>query len=816
MRAVRAAWSRARADLRASRRTAIALIVVAGLAGGVVLAAAAGAHRTWAALPELLAYHQPEDAVVFLEGGLSAAEQEELFAQVADLPMVVDASRTAIVPLTELGPGGEALESELTARVVLDGPSYDRLARPLIVAGRHPRPDQAEEVAVDESLAARRGLEPGDGLEVRLEPGGPPLRLTVTGVERQPYDISAGTGAEAAPAGAHEGDDLYLTPAFWDRHRPGTVTDGVTPDSVAPDSVAMAVWLEEGAAGVDAFTEAAATVADESVLFVEPGAQDLEGVPALQRAIDVQAAALAAFAALGAVATVVILGQALSRQVVLDAADRRTLTALGMTRAQLVGAGLVRTGLIGIGAGVLAVMVAVALSPLAPIGLARRAELDPGVEVDGAVLAPGAVLLVVSLTAWGLVAAVGATRPWDPLGRSPGTTAAPSRLAERLARGNLPVPLVTGVRMALGPGQGQASVPVRTAVAGVVVGIAGVTAALVFGASLGRLLDQPELRGWNWDAAVGEYDTAEAAAEGATLLAANPDVAQFSGFVHGPMTVDGADVEVAAVTTDHGLVSSPVVTGQHPAGPGEVAFGPATLERLGKDVGDDVELALAGGPAVTARIVGTLIPPAVLVPGMTLGSGGVVTYEGALQVLSEVLGDVPPDRYLVRLRPGADEPAALARLSADFGDAVLGPTSTSDLENLRRVQDLPVALATLIGALGLATLAHALIVGVRRRRRDLAVLKAVGFRRGQVRAAVAWQATSLAGVAVLVGLPIGLLAGGWAWTLVVERLGASTATAVPLSAVVAAGAVVLVANLVAAGPGRAAARTPSAAVLQAE
>ncbi len=467
MRAVHAAWSRARAELRASRRTAIALIVVAGLAGGVVLAAAAAARRTWAALPELLAYHQPEDAVVFLEGGLSAAEQEELFAQVADLPMVVDASRTAIVPLTELGPGGEALESELTARVVLDGPSYDRLARPLIVAGRHPRPDQAEEVAVDESLAARRGLEPGDGLEVRLEPGGPPLRLTVTGVERQPYDISAGTGAEAAPAGAHEGDDLYLTPAFWDRHRPGTVTDGVTPDSVAPDSVAMAVWLEEGAAGVDAFTEAAATVADESVLFVEPGAQDLEGVPALQRAIDVQAAALAAFAALGAVATVVILGQALSRQVVLDAADRRTLTALGMTRAQLVGAGLVRTGLIGIGAGVLAVMVAVALSPLAPIGLARRAELDPGVEVDGAVLAPGAVLLVVSLTAWGLVAAVGATRPWDPLGRSPGTTAAPSRLAERLARGNLPVPLVTGVRMALGPGQGQASVPVRTAVAGV-------------------------------------------------------------------------------------------------------------------------------------------------------------------------------------------------------------------------------------------------------------------------------------------------------------------------------------------------------------
>ncbi|MDQ3353886.1 MAG: ABC transporter permease [Actinomycetota bacterium] len=610
-----------------------------------------------------------------------------------------------------------------------------------------------------------------------------------------------------ASAGGTEGDDLYLTPAFWKRHA----------DSIATEGVTMAVWLEEGGASVDAFAaEAATKVVDESILFVEPGAQDLVGVPALQRAIDVQAAALAAFAALAAVATIVILGQALSRQVVLDAGDRRTLSALGMTRAQLVGTSLVRTGLIGMGAGVLAVAVAVALSPLAPIGLARRAELDPSLEVDVSVLAVGAGLLAASLAAWGLVSAVRATRPSSPLRRSPGATAPPSRLAERLAHGNLPVPVVTGVRMALAPGQGHVSVPVRTAVAGVVVGIAGVTAALVFGASLGRLLGQPELRGWNWDVAVGEYATPDAAEEGRRLLAANPDVSEFSGFGHGPMTVNGVDVELAAVTTDDGLVSSPVVTGRHPTGPGEVAFGLATLEHLGKDLGDTVELTLAGGAPVTARVVGTVIPPAVLAPGMTLGSGGVLTYEGALQVVSEVVGDVPPDRYLVRLRPEADEQTAMARLSADFGDSVLGPTSTSDLENLRRVQGLPVALAALIGVLGLATLAHVLIVGVRRRRRDLAVLKAIGFCRRQVRSVLGWEATSLAGIAVMVGLPIGLLAGTYAWTLVIERIGVSTATAVPLRALVTVLAVVLLANLVAAGPGWAAARTPAAEALRAE
>ncbi len=814
-------WSRARAELRASIRVTIALVVLAGVATGVVLAAAAGARRSQGALPELLAYNQPEDGVVFLAEGLASHEQDELFDQVAGLPMVVDASRTASVGLAEVGPDDEVIDSDLAARVVLDGPSYDRLARPLIVAGRHPRGDQASEVAIDESLAARRGLEPGDSFEVLVqtgeeldasgdypapEPSGERIRLSVTGIERQPYDISAATEAEAAPPGGSGGDDVYLTPAFWERHG----------ESIATEGVAMAVWLEEGEASLDAFAEAAAAiVADESNLFVEPGAQDLVGVPALQRAIDVQASALAAFAALAAVATLVIVGQALSRQVAFDAGDRRILMALGLTRGQLVGASLARTAVVGMGSAALAVVVAVALSPLAPIGLARRAELDPGVEIDGTVLALGAGLLVASLAGWGLVAALRTTRPASPARGTPGPNPAPSRLAERLSRANLPVPLLTGVRMALAPGQHRASVPVGTAVAGVVVGIAGVTAALVFGASLGRLLAQPELRGWNWDVAVGDYTTPDASEDGARLLAANPDVAEYSGFLYGPLMVDGLDVELAAVTTDDGLVSSPVLSGRHPRVPGEVALGPATLERLGKDVGDSVELTLGVGAPVSAQIVGTVIPPAVLAPGMTLGSGGVLTHEGAVEVVGAVVGDLAPDRYLVRLRPDVDEEAARARLSADFG-SVQGPTTTSDLENLRRVRGLPVALASLIGVLGVATLAHALIVGVRRRRRDLAVLKAVGFSRGQVRASVGWQATSLAGLAVVIGLPVGLLAGSRAWALVVERLGVGAAAVVPLSALVAAVAVVLLANLVAAGPGWAAARTPPASALQAE
>src|SRR5215208_6151384 len=74
-------------------------------------------------------------------------------------------------------------------------------------------------------------------------------------------------------------------------------------------------------------------------------------------------------------------------------------------------------------------------------------------------------------------------------------------------------------------------------------------------------------------------------------------------------------------------------------------------------------------------------------------------------------------------------------------------------------------LAVLLAVLGAATLGHLLVTVIRRRRRDLGVLKTIGFVRGQVAATVAWQATTLALLALLVGLPLGLVAGRWAWLL---------------------------------------------------
>jgi predicted lysophospholipase L1 biosynthesis ABC-type transport system permease subunit len=104
---------------------------------------------------------------------------------------------------------------------------------------------------------------------------------------------------------------------------------------------------------------------------------------------------------------------------------------------------------------------------------------------------------------------------------------------------------------------------------------------------------------------------------------------------------------------------------------------------------------------------------------------------------------------------------------------------------------------------------------VRRRRRELAILKTVGFVARQVRATVAWQATALAGAGVGIGVPLGLLAGRWAWLLFASRVAIVPAPVISPLTLLAIPAVLLLANAIAAIPARTAARTLPAAVLRA-
>ena len=125
---------------------------------------------------------------------------------------------------------------------------------------------------------------------------------------------------------------------------------------------------------------------------------------------------------------------------------------------------------------------------------------------------------------------------------------------------------------------------------------------------------------------------------------------------------------------------------------------------------------------------------------------------------------LPRNVFLVQLRRPADQ-AAIARLKQQFPGAVLPAVPPPEVRNLRGVNGLPLALALLLALLATGTVAHTLITSVRRRRRELAILKAVGFVARQVRATVAWQATAMAASSLIIGLPLGIAAGRWAWTL---------------------------------------------------
>jgi ABC-type lipoprotein release transport system permease subunit len=130
---------------------------------------------------------------------------------------------------------------------------------------------------------------------------------------------------------------------------------------------------------------------------------------------------------------------------------------------------------------------------------------------------------------------------------------------------------------------------------------------------------------------------------------------------------------------------------------------------------------------------------------------------------------------------------------------------------------MPAILAGGLAAGAAAALSLTLVASVRRRRRDFALLKTLGFTRRQLSGAVAWQASVIVVIGLAVGVPLGVAAGRWLWLLFAHQLSAVPDPTIPAGSIaLAALAALILANLVAALPGRQAARTPAGLMLRAE
>lgn len=180
---------------------------------------------------------------------------------------------------------------------------------------------------------------------------------------------------------------------------------------------------------------------------------------------------------------------------------------------------------------------------------------------------------------------------------------------------------------------------------------------------------------------------------------------------------------------------------------------------------------------------------------------------------------------MIRYKPGTDLHAAAAQLTnagtragcVRLACSVIDDLRPGDIQSYAGIRDTPLVLAAVLALLAVGTLAHMLITGVRRRRRDLAVLKTLGLTRSQLLKVVSWQASALAAVALLAGLPLGALAGRWSWALFARTAGVAGQADIPLPLVLLAiPTALLLANLIAVGPGWAAARTRPALILRSE
>jgi ABC-type lipoprotein release transport system permease subunit len=540
-----------------------------------------------------------------------------------------------------------------------------------------------------------------------------------------------------------------------------------------------------------------------------------------EHSIHLQAVVLWLVAALLSVVGVLVIGQLLARLSYLESTDYPALRGVGMSRRQLLAAALGRTLAIGAAGAVVAMLLAVALSALLPVGLAGIAEPYPGVNADWVVLGLGLAAVP------GITVACAAWPAWRETAR-----AAPLRApfaAGGSARSRRAAPVLesvtatVGIRLALQRGAGRTALPVRSTIAAAVVGVAALTGALVFSASLGHLLASPALYGVTWQAEVdnvqnGTLNTA------AQSVDRDPQVAAWTANSVGiPLMIHGDQVTVLAAVggRDVGSVQPVLMEGRLPRGAHEIVLGARTMAALGARTGSVLTASLPGFRRTERlTVVGVAVFPTL---GDTIGLGtGAQVAPAALPGLTPPGLQLPPfDGLLVRFQPGVSPSAGVAALAARLQRlgpiAVEGQSPPTDLLNFGEVQSLPLLLGGSLGVLALATLAHLLITSVRRRRRDLAVLRTIGFTRAQVRSTVAWQAATLVTLALVIGVPVGIACGRLAWVIFARQIGILAVIDVPLPylALLVAAAIAL-AVAIAAPPGESAARTSPALVLRGE
>lgn len=761
--------------------------------GAVVLAFAAGAQRTASTPDRYTNANDPGyDGALQQERGLPRLEELRALPAAEQIDSATFVFGGIVGP-DALDANGDVRREAMDAApdALVFGGTYRAFAGQL-VAGRDANPAVRGEFVATERWVEIWGAAIGDrfvfasytqehadkaGFSDDM-PDGPVFPAQLVGV----VDNSAGDGDPTSPS-----EPVAIFPyRLLDEPEIGVATS------------VMSVKLHEGAT-LDELQQQIDQL-DKSDAFILAPAVLVN--PTVRTAVEAQSRGLWLLAAVSAIAAIAVLGQVITRQVRLPAAERSRLSAVGFTGKQIVAESVGRAAVPIVVGILLAVIFAVLASDVFPTGFARRLEPDPGLRVEALVLIVGAVGLVAALLLWNLLAVgSGKLRP---------DTVRPSTVIEGIATKSPSATAATGLRLAFIRGE-RDSASVRTSVAGLLLTVVGVVGALTFAASLQRLVTDPSRYGENYDGFFGSGQTT-VSDELLAALEAEPDVDGLMLLSEGQARVDDSyTLRLIGMEPIKGDVSPKVLAGRLPVSADEIALGRLAAHALDVGIGD--ELTLAGvDDKHTFRVTGLAVVPSIG-SNEGIGQDGLVTYGGLQKIDPSVVANTP----IFNVRPGSP-PGTAGRIMIDNGAADTGEESVPGaIANLGRVRAIPYLLAALLGALAVLTVAHVMLTSMNNRRRDIAIVRCLGADRSWVTRAVHWQATSFIVLPIVIGTPIGLIVGQIVFRSFADSVGAVNGASRPfllIAAIVLA--LALLANLATAVPARRARRLAPALLLQSE
>ena len=847
---LRVARYRSAATIRSRRSGLVALVLLVALVGGLAMGALAAARRTQASFATYVASTNPSDLQITdfggaQNGGGTIDVSPSGFQRVAHLPGVVHMASAFPFAGLPLRRDGSAIADTATLSNTFPLASlglFFTQDRATVLQGRMANPARQDEMVMTPDAAQVLGDHLGEVVPYgiftptqEMMPGfGTPSVRPVRVVDAKLVGIVQYSSAVVQ-------DDIDHYPTFV-VFTPALAHSILAHNAQSVSAVSYALQLRDGDAGAGPVEAAFPRLLPPGTGYeFHAAAPVAEKVETSVKPISV---ALGVFGGIAALAAILIALQVIARQLQAAEADLDTLRALGAPPAAIVADTLIGLFVAVVLGALGAAVVAVALSPLAPLGPVRVVYPGSALAFDWTVLGLGVLGLVIVL---GAIAGALAYRrsPHRLARRQRQSTARTSRILSATSATGIPASGVVGMRFALEPGRGRTAVPVRSALLGSTLAITLVVATLTFGSGLQSLVSHPALFGWNWTYLLNPTNAVPPQVEG--LLNHDSSVAAWAPYDYNDVEVDGQNVPMLFERTQRPPISPPIVSGHDVMSSHQIVLGSSTMASLHAHLGSTVTLTFGSAadapyylPPTGFVVVGTATMPAVgfasIVSDHTsMGTGGLINESGlpASLVNAVYTGGSGPALVFVRMRAGVSAAAGranletvaralnrdLAALNPGAGNsvAVLGVQRPAQIVNYRTIGSTPGILASALVAGAVAALTLTLVTSVRRRRRDLALLKTLGFTQRQLAGAIAWQASVIGVIGVAIGIPLGIALGRWLWTLFAQLIYAVPKSSVPVSQVVLVGVgALVVANVVAALPGRSAGRTPTAVLLHSE